>query len=154
MADAAPTTNHEFWQPPAIAPRAEAVEEIYVPAQADACPRCQTEFMVGARFCHACGCSRPRRDAKLSWTRYLEFHNIKQGAIVVREALGLPLPPLVCFLVGMVCLAGALLVGFVVPSDSVVDFQAIQYWRMEWLLGAVAAFMAGILLKLACPPQK
>ena len=110
--------------------------------------------MVGARFCHSCGCSRPKLDTSLSWTRYLEFHNIKQGAIVVRRALGLPLPPFVCFLIGMICLSGALFVGFVAPSDSVADFQAVQYWRIEWLLGAAAAFMAGILFRLSGPPQK
>jgi len=36
----------------------------------------------------------------------------------------------------------------------VVDFQAVQYWRMEWLLGGVAAFIAGILLKISGSPQK
>ncbi len=137
-----------------MVPQIEAAGQVAFPSPADACPRCQTEFMVGARFCHACGCGRPRRELSASWTRYLEFHNVKQGAIVVRRALGLPLPPLVCFLIGMFCLAGALVVGFVAPSDSVVDFQALQYWRLEWLLGGVAAFMAGILLRFSGSPQK
>src|SRR5882724_2173223 len=149
MSEALPTTNHEFWQPPAI----EAAP-ILMPTVADACPRCQTEFILDARFCHSCGCGRPSPELRKSWTTYLEFHNIKQGAIVVRQALGLPLPPLVCFLIGVFCLAGALFVGFVVPSDGVTDFQAIQYWRMEWLLGGVAAFIAGILLKLSVSSQK
>jgi hypothetical protein len=30
---------------------------------------------------------------------------------------------------------------------TAVDWQAIQLWRIEWLLGAVAAFIAGALLK-------
>ncbi len=136
-----------------MVPQAEAGASV-TPSAADACPRCQTEFMVGARYCHSCGCGRPSRELSASWTRYLEFHNIKQGAIVVRRALGLPLPPLVCFLIGMFCLGGALLVGLIAPSDSALDFQAIQYWRMEWLLGGVAAFMAGILLRLSSPVQK
>src|SRR5882762_8450801 len=154
MSEAVPTTNHEFWQPPAIVPQIEAVETILVPSAADSCPRCQTEFMVGARFCHSCGCGRPVRESQQSWTRYLEFHNIKQGAAVVRQALGLPLPSLVCFLLGVICLASALFVGFVAPTDSVADFQAIQFWRMEWLLGGVAGFIAGILLRISGPPQK
>ena len=149
MSEAVPTTNHEFWQPPAV-----VAAPILVPTVADACPRCQTEFILDARYCHSCGCSRPSPELGKSWTTYLEFHSIKQGAIVVRQALGLPLPPLVCFLVGVFCLASALFVGFVVPSDGVTDFQAIQYWRMEWLLGGVAAFIAGILLKLSVPSQK
>jgi len=94
------------------------------------------------------------RESNASWTRYLEFHNIKQGAAVVRQALGLPLPSLVCFLLGVICLASALFVGFVAPTDSVADFQAIQFWRMEWLLGGVAGFIAGILLRISGPPQK
>jgi len=28
----------------------------------------------------------------------------------------------------------------------VLDWQAIQLWRIEWLLGAVAAFVAGCVL--------
>ena len=154
MSEAVPTTNHEFWQPPVIVPSIDAVEAVLIPSAADACPRCQTEFIVEARFCHSCGCGRPMRESNASWTRYLEFHNIKQGAIVVRQALGLPLPSLICFLIGVFCLAGALFVGLAVPSDSVADFQAIQFWRMEWLLGGVAAFMAGILLRISGPPQK
>jgi hypothetical protein len=89
-----------------------------------------------------------------SWTSYLEFHNIVHYASVVRDALGLPLPCLICFLVGVLCLGSALFVGFVAPSETVVDFQAVQYWRMEWLLGGVAAFIAGILLKISGSPQK
>jgi hypothetical protein len=61
---------------------------------------------------------------------------------------------LVCFLVGVLCLGAALFVGFVAPSETIADFQAVQYWRMEWLLGGVAAFIAGILLRISSPAQK
>jgi hypothetical protein len=27
------------------------------------------------------------------------------------------------------------------------DFEAIQLWRIQWLMGACAAFLAGILLR-------
>ena len=37
--------------------------------------------------------------------------------------------------------------GFIYSVQNFADFQAIQFWRMQWLLGAVAAFVAGILLK-------
>jgi hypothetical protein len=30
---------------------------------------------------------------------------------------------------------------------TALDWQAIQLWRIEWLLGSVAAFGAGCLLK-------
>jgi hypothetical protein len=32
-------------------------------------------------------------------------------------------------------------------AQTMVDWQAIQTWRIEWLLGATAALLAGILLK-------
>ena len=149
MSEAVPTTNSEFWQPPAM----EAAP-ILVPTVADACPRCHTEFILNAQYCHSCGCGRPSPELPKSWTSYLEFHNIMEYASVVRDALGLPLPCLICFVVGVLCLGAALFVGFVAPSETVADFQAIQYWRMEWLLGGVAAFIAGILLRISSPTQK
>jgi hypothetical protein len=38
-------------------------------------------------------------------------------------------------------------VGFVFSAATVLDWQAVQVWRIQWLLAAVAAFVAGILLK-------
>jgi len=45
-------------------------------------------------------------------------------------------------------------VGFLYPIDNLGDFQAIQLWRIEWLLAAVAAFVAGILLKKSGEREK
>lgn len=74
-----------------------------------------------------------------SWTHYLHFHEIK-------DRVGLSTGSLVAFVIGLACLAGALLVGlFTVKTWN--DFQAIQSYRMEWLLAATASFVAGILLK-------
>jgi hypothetical protein len=42
---------------------------------------------------------------------------------------------------------GALAVGVFFSARTVLDWQAIQIWRIEWLVGAVAAFAAGLLLK-------
>ena len=75
------------------------------------------------------------------WTLYLEFHNIKR-------ALGLSTASLVAFLVGMVCLIMAgIAVGMIYSVQTFNDFQAVQLYRMQWLLGAIAAFAAGLLLK-------
>lgn len=143
------------------------------PAMAEACPRCGTEFLLGSRFCHTCGGRRPeaisasaRADAAVlaglwqraihqvrsaiggfawnklkfpSWMRYLHFHEIK-------SRLGLPTASLIAFVIGLACLAGALLVGLL-TAKTLVDWQAIQYYRAEWLLAATASFVAGILLK-------
>jgi multisubunit Na+/H+ antiporter MnhB subunit len=54
---------------------------------------------------------------------------------------------MVAFLAGITCALAAMLVGFVFSANTVLDWQAVQVWRIEWLLGAAAAFLAGILLK-------
>jgi hypothetical protein len=43
--------------------------------------------------------------------------------------------------------AGAIGVGLFFKASNLGEFQAIQLWRIEWLLAATAAFVAGILLK-------
>jgi hypothetical protein len=73
------------------------------------------------------------------WLRYLHFHEIKRWA-------GLSTGSLIAFIIGIACVAGALLVGLL-TAKTYVDWQAIQFYRAEWLLAATAAFVAGILLK-------
>jgi hypothetical protein len=70
---------------------------------------------------------------------YLHFHEIKSW-------IGLPTASLIAFVIGVGCVAGALLVGLL-TAKTFVDWQAIQFYRAEWLLAAVASFVAGILLK-------
>jgi hypothetical protein len=70
----------------------------------------------------------------------LEFH-------VIQQRLALSTASLIAFLAGIGCLAGAIGVGLVFSANTVLDWQAVQLWRIEWLLGAAACFLAGILLK-------
>ena len=116
---------------------------------ADACDGCGTEFVVGARFCHVCGATRQAQTAvagvngwnrSLEFARHLEFHNI-------RDRIGLPTSSLVAFIIGVGCVLGAITVGLIFTAQTVLDWQAVQVWRIEWLLGSAAAFLAGILLK-------
>lgn len=147
MAGAVQNAQHEFWR----APLAQAAEGQVpaTPGLVEACDRCSTEFIVGAAFCHVCGTPRQAQAAPVSrgWTRYLEFHTIKDG-------LGLPLPSLIAFLVGVISLVAAIGVGFVFSAATVLDWQAVQVWRIQWLLAAVAAFVAGILLKRSASNQQ
>jgi hypothetical protein len=65
----------------------------------------------------------------------------------IREAIGLSTLSLVCLIAGVVCLIAALATGFIYTASTVLDWQAVQVWRLEWLLAALVAFVAGILLK-------
>jgi len=171
MAEAVRSTPQEFWRPPSPVVAENGGVPAMIPTMAEACPRCGSEFLSGSRFCHACGGRRPmavgdstKTDATMiaqfweqvvdgfdvvlkvvrrltlpSWLRYLHFHEIKRRA-------GLSTGSLVAFVIGLGCVAGALLVGLL-TAKTLVDWQAIQFYRAEWLLAATAAFVAGILLK-------
>lgn len=143
MSEVMHNAPQEFWQPPVVS------SGLASEALAGACERCGTEFMVGARFCHVCGASRPVKasgHAEHSWgqalefLRVLEFHRVK-------EWVALPTASLISFLIGLGCVLAAIMVGVIYSVQSLADFQAIQLWRIEWLLAALAAFVAGILLK-------
>ena len=106
--------------------------------------RCGTEFIVSSLYCHACGASRP--DLGVSAARTLEIPGLAELASL-GERLGLTTPAVIAFLVGVLCVVGALAVSVFFSARTVLDWQAIQLWRIEWLLAAVAAFAAGCLLK-------
>ena len=76
----------------------------------------------------------------MDFARHLEFQRIK-------ERIGLPTIALIAFLIGIACAIAAILVGFIFSANTVLDWQAVQVWRIQWLLASVAAFLAGILLK-------
>ena len=173
MSQVAQETQPEFWRPPSPMVADEVVVREAMPTMADACSRCGTEFLLGSHFCHTCGGRRPEAldpaaeaDAAVmaglweqavarvhslmagiswskvkfpAWLRYLHFHEIKRW-------VGLSTASLIAFTIGLACVAGALLVGLL-TAKTFVDWQAIQFYRAEWLLGATAAFVAGILLK-------
>jgi hypothetical protein len=140
MSEAVRDAHQEFWRPPLSQPTAAT-------NLAESCRRCGTEFMVGATFCHICGCSRHRTDlvSSGSWTRHLMFLRALEFASV-KNWFGLPLPTLCAFLLGIAFLIVALAMGFVGVHDTS-DFEAVQLWRIQWLMVACASFLAGILLR-------
>ncbi len=142
MSEVVPGTQHEYWRPPAVVvPQVTAIP--IATGMVNVCRGCQAEFMVGSHFCHNCGTERylhPILD--LGWTRHLEVHNIKL-------ALGLQNASFIAFLLGVACVLAALMVGILYNPQNSADFTIVQSYRMQWLLAAVAAFVAGILLKSA-----
>ena len=175
MAEAAQDARQEFWRSPTVLePLVETTLPAATSEMAEACADCSTEFMIGARFCHTCGRRRPavttagadaavmaglwvrnvtralshsaaiaaawRKVSLPGWVRYLHFHEIKR-------CIGLPTAAMIAFMIGLGCVAGAIGVSLVYRASNLAEFQAIQMWRIEWLLAATASFVAGILLK-------
>lgn len=142
MSEVAHNAQHEYWRPPAV-PSSAAGSNLV-----EACDSCGTEFMVGARFCHTCGATRQlHAGPRHSWTQYLEFNSIRQG-------LGLSTASLVAFIAGLACLISAIACGIVYSERNVLEWQAVQVYRIQWLLAAVAAFIAGLLLRKPSLPEK
>ncbi len=147
MSEAIDNAPQEFWRPPGAQP--ESAGGVMV----EVCNRCETEFMVGAKYCHDCGALRQAITLDHGWARVLEFLRILEFQNV-KEWLGLSLASLIAFFAGLGCLLAAIAVGVIYSVQSLADFQAIQSWRMQWLLAALAAFVAGILLKQAGTAKK
>lgn len=150
MSEVIHNASQEFWQPPADQPELSSTA-----ALATACRRCGAEFMVGAHFCHICGTDRVGAVTEMEsgWQHAFEFLNAFQFHRV-QEWLGLSMASLIAFFAGLGCILAALAVGMIYSAQNLADFQAIQLWRMQWLLGAAVAFMAGILLRQAGSVRK
>jgi hypothetical protein len=125
--------HQEFWKPIA-ADQHQAVA-------GDVCNACGTDYPLGARFCYVCGAERNvHASPSHSLSRYVDI-------AIIKSALGLPTISLIAFIVGLACLVSAAFVGFVYTASTLLDWQAVQIWRVEWLLAAIAAFVVGNLLK-------
>ena len=135
MAEAVDQAQHEFWRAPV--PASEAVS---LAGRSSTC-RCGTEFIVSSLYCHACGASRPELTAHT-----LEIPGLAEIS-TLGQRLGLTTPAVIAFLLCVLCVVGALAVSLFFSVRTVLDWQAIQLWRIEWLLAAIAAFIAGCLLK-------
>lgn len=157
MAEVAEQAQHDFWRPPMQMATPAAGEHA---ERVEACDQCASEFIVGARYCHTCGAVRAsaipaagdeKRSLLSTWIGLASRLNtaIFSTFSGMGERLALPTAALMAFLAGLICLVCALGVGIVFSARTVLDWQAVQLWRMEWLLGAIAAFCAGCVLKRA-----
>lgn len=139
MEQVAEKLQQEYWRPAVQNGRTQEIPHD-VRTRVEVCDNCGTEFVVGSRFCHVCGGERQAVVRTNRWTEILDFENIC-------HALGFSTGALIAFVVGVVCILAAVMVGFIYSANTLVDWQAVQTWRIEWLLASAVAFIAGILLK-------
>ena len=140
MPQAARSASQEYWRPadPAVARIAQPILAEGV------CPECGVAYPAGARFCHLCGTERNRRPGTApSPITFADFFDIA----VLRQRFGLSVPCVVFFIAGIVCMVIASGVGILYKAENLMQWQAMQFWRVEWILGAVAAMLAAIVLK-------
>lgn len=140
MPQTARSKSEEYWRP-----ADPATARIARPILAEGlCPDCGVQYSSGARFCHMCGSERNRLPvtppAPMSFADYFDVG-------VLRQRFHLSVPSLVFFILGVICMVVAAGTGVLYKATTLVEWPAVQLWRVEWLLGAAAAMLAGILLK-------
>ena len=137
-------TSQEYWRPA----NPDFVRLVGPTAAAETCRRCGMEYSPGARFCHVCGASRePAQRNEWLPIKKARAHPVLSWPL----SLHLPLISLLCFLLGVGCVVGAAVMGAIYKTDTLVDWQAVQIWRIEWLLASIASMLAGLLLKKTEP---
>ena len=140
MLQSARKASQEYWRP-----ADPATARIAGPILAEGlCPDCGAEYVAEARFCHICGNERHRLPvAAPGAMSFADFFDVT----MLRVRCGLSVVCLAFFILGILCLVIAASVGILYKSENLVQWQALQFWRIEWLLGAAVAMLAGILLK-------
>ena len=129
-------TRQEFWRP--------AQEQLHpAPASTPMCAKCGADYVIGSRFCHVCGAGRDER----AHSRSIAFVEKLTMIAQLPELLKLSIASTVLFALGTFCAIAAIAVGFIYSAQTLVDWQAVQIWRIEWMLGSLIAFLAALLLK-------
>lgn len=133
--------NAEFWRPPVE----ELNRNVELASRSAVCASCQSEFVMGARYCHVCGMERnPRpRSGGFDWSIVRKYLRLS----IVSDALGVNVASLLALFAGLICVIGALSIGAFYQVETVADWQAIQVWRIEWLLAAILCVLTGMLLR-------
>ena len=132
--------RQEFWKP-VVAQRQE--NEATTSAAEQVCQNCGSDYVMGSRFCHICGADRHINLADTTSSGISAWFDF----VGLRDALGQTTASLVALILGFACLIAAGITGFLFNATTLLDWQAVQLWRIEWLLAASAMFVAGVLLK-------
>lgn len=105
-------------------------DDASAPAGVD-CPKCHARLPKLAEYCLHCGAHVAT--SPMPHVREDQNH-WRVGALV-------------CMVIGIVCLLGALLTSAVFGQQTVLDWQAVQLWRIEWLLAGIALFVLARVLQ-------
>jgi hypothetical protein len=101
------------------------------------CKKCGTDLKLGAEFCHVCG----------RWVFGSNLSRLTKGVRIALAQTGIELPVLICMATAAVFAVISMFVGIRIQPKTIGEWQVIQYWRIEWLLGAIVMLLFGVLLK-------
>jgi uncharacterized protein (DUF983 family) len=160
MARATPNyeDSREFWKP--ATPRESGTTSGTLRPY---CPSCGAQFVTDSLYCHVCGMDRQAADdtergfrvpaqvglASRAVSRLVSHSIARLGSrlALLRDVLGQTNASLASLLAGGFCLLAALFTGLFFNATTLLDWQAVQVWRIEWLLAAIALMIAAVLLK-------
>ena len=140
MADFTRELSQEYWRP--SQPSGGQQHGFHTQGEAF-CNVCGTPYAAGARFCHLCGLGRDEDLHAEKTNQLLEWMDI--GAI--RMQFGLSNVSMVFLLAATIFMLATVLTGLVYNTSTVAEWQAVQAWRVEWLLATVVALLAAMLFK-------
>jgi|SRR5579862_5362620 len=143
MPQAAGPSSQEYWRP--SNPEVARV----IPSIRGICWQCGMDYSAGARFCHVCGGARERRSSGVATLQPEPVARRDAAFITLYQRLGLSKACLACLAVGLLFVLAALMTGVIYKVETFADWQAVQTWRIEWLLASAVTLLTGILLKKA-----
>ena len=101
------------------------------------CKKCGTDLKLGAEFCHVCG----------RWVFGSNLSRLTRATQKAAAQTGIEFPVLICMATAAIFAVTSMFVGIRIEPKTVGEWQVIQFWRIEWLLGAIVMLLFGVLLK-------
>ncbi len=130
MSDGSVGPRQEYWRP--VKPTLVGVARSSAPRVE--CPACGVDYASGARFCYLCG-------------KGLDEQAIAERAVQATNHSGVSPLSLAFFLLAVGCTVAAIAVGYFYAPDTLIGWHVVQLRRIDWLLGAIASLLAGLLFK-------
>jgi hypothetical protein len=135
--------SQEYWRPAPSAGNQSGVHGFQTQANEAFCADCGTPYAAGARFCHLCGLCREDDLHPKSWNPFMERFDLD----AIRTQFGLSTTSLVFVLAAAIFLLATLMTGLIYSTSTLAEWQAVQTWRIEWLLATAVALLGAILFK-------
>lgn len=141
MADSPRELSQEYWRP---APNpGKHLQAIGSQTHEAFCTICGTQYAAGARFCHVCGLGREEDLHKAKVAPILDWLNFER----IQKEFGLSTVSLVLVLISAVFILATMMTGLVYSTSTIAEWQAVQTWRIEWLLATVVSLLAAMLFR-------